>query len=91
VEDLFLGRDDQVVAIDVRHDLHAWGASCFELIDLGVDAFEHARRILVLQQIDDALDRVGVVVLAENAFAHLMAVSAACPDRARIPARRCFA
>jgi len=39
-----------------------------------VDALEHLRGILGLQQLDDALDRVGIGVLAENALAFLVSV-----------------
>ncbi len=75
VQHFFLGRLDQVVAIDIRHDAHALrGQPLVEFGDLGVDAFEHMRGVFVLQQIDDALDGVGVAVLAQDAFAHLMAV-----------------
>ena len=44
-----------------------------QLVDLGVDAAQGLRRILVLEHQHDALDRVGIAVLAEDAFALLVA------------------
>ena len=71
--DLVHGRAHQVVAIDVGHDAHILlGELAVELRDLGVDALEGFRGVLVLQHQHDAFDRVGIVVLAENALALLV-------------------
>ena len=56
------------------NDAHvlAWRAAAVELVDLGVDALQGLRRVLILQHQHDAFDRVRVAVLAEDAFALLV-------------------
>ncbi len=64
----------QIVAIDVGHDAHAGGRQFgIEFGHLRVDAAQRFGRILILQHQHDALDRVRIRVLAEDAFALLMA------------------
>ncbi len=76
VRDLAHGGLHEHVAVDVGHDTHTFGRKApVELIDLGVDALQHLGRVLVFQQLDDTLDRIGIGVLAEDALALLMAVA----------------
>ncbi len=66
-------RIDQEAAIEVRHQLHVRRQQfCVDLLDLGVDAVEYARRIFALEQHDDAGDHVGLFVLADDAVAFLI-------------------
>ena len=87
---LLHGRVDQFVAVDVRHD-PARPRLCqlrVELGHLGVNAAQGLRGVLVFQHQHDAFDRVGIGVLADDAFALLVAQASCGPDRAPAPARR---
>ena len=64
---------DQAGAVEIGNDLHVLGLEPrVELDDLGLDALQHARRVLAAQQQHDALDGVVDVVLAEDAVALLV-------------------
>ena len=66
---------DQVVPVDVGDDAHAHGRELTrELVDLGMNAFQDLRRILVLEHVDDAFDGVGIIVFAQDALPLLMGV-----------------
>ena len=75
------------VAVDVgRRLLHAaqqYGQLGIELRHLGVHTAQGLRRILILEHQDDAFDRIRIFVLAQNAFALLMAEHQWCPPRSR--------
>ncbi len=73
-ETLSMVASTSVGAVEIGHDLHVVGLEpLVELGDLGVHALQHARRIFAAQQQHGALDRVVVVVLAEDAVALLVA------------------
>ena len=61
-------------AVEVGHELHVFRQPMVvEFTHRVVHAAEHARRVLALQQQHDAFDRVGVVVLAQDAAPLLLA------------------
>src|ERR1700761_1142726 len=79
----------QVVAVDERHDANVQRRELFvQCVYFGMNALEYQRRVLVLEQVDDAFDGIRIIVLAENAFANLMAVlqlsEVAYPDRVAV-------
>ena len=72
--DLVDGGAHQIVAVDVGLDPHAGGRQFgIQFGHLGVDTLQGLRRILILQHQDDAFDGVGIRILAEYAFAFLVA------------------
>ncbi len=65
---------DQVRAVEIGHDLNVVGLQLrVEFGDLGMHAFQNARRIFVAQQQHGSLDDVVLVVLADDAMALLVA------------------
>ena len=68
------GRCDEIAAVDVGHHLDVLGQDVVVQVLHGcVHADHHLRRVLVLEQQRDALDGVGIGVLAQNAVAVLVA------------------
>ena len=73
VTDIVDRRADQIVPVDIGHDLDALGRQILvELGDPRVEAFQDRRGVFVFQEIDNAFDRVRVGVLADHALADLV-------------------
>src|SRR5262249_5067492 len=67
---------DEVLAIDVRHDVNIhWIELSAQFIELHVQVLDDLRGILVFQHLHDAFDRIWIFVLAEDAFSFLMGIA----------------
>ncbi len=83
--DLADGRRDKIAAIDIGDDVNVLRLELLsQLVDLGVDSGNDLRCVFVFEEIDDPLDGIRILVLAQDAFGLLVAVAQLPRSRTRI-------